>query len=189
LPVAEEMWRREVAMTKCDTRLCVSARNQSLKFTIGVGTPLLTALLIRLRFHLARAQKVPISPRISSFPPSFPKRVSFVPSNESCWKYCSDDPLFSLSLFLSLSLSLSLPFYPCRWHIYIFPTRSSRSNMVCDRYGTSNLFDSLLLLRKRITTPSNYFAFRIATMAVAMTTTRLRLRLRLGRCTQFCKSY
>jgi len=159
------MWRREVAMTKCDTRLCVSARNQSLKFTIGVGTPLLTALLIRLRFHLARAQKVPISPRISSFPPSFPKRVSFVPSNESCWKYCSDDPLF------------------------IFPTRSSRSNMVCDRYGTSNLFDSLLLLRKRITTPSNYFAFRIATMAVAMTTTRLRLRLRLGRCTQFCKSY
>jgi hypothetical protein len=99
LPVAEEMWRREVAMTKCDTRLCVSARNQSLKFTIGVGTPLLTALLIRLRFHLARAQKVPISPRISSFPPSFPKRVSFVPSNESCWKYCSDDPLFVLTWF------------------------------------------------------------------------------------------
>jgi len=154
-------------------RLRVFARNQSLKFTIGARRNAAFSGADSVTFSFGSRSKSAYF-AANQLPPSFPKRVCFVPSNESWWKYCSDDPLLSLSpLFIPLV------------NIYIFPTRSFRSNAVYDRYETSSLFDSLLLLRKRITVPSNYFAFRIATTAVAMTT-RLRLRLRLGR---FCKSH
>lgn len=141
----------------CEGERSDFVRDQSLEIIITAGEelPLLAAMLIRLRFSFGSRSKVPISSRISSFPHSSAgafHRDSFVRS-----KIAKIPRIPSLSR----NAYFSHPPQPSPFRVAY-----ARFTIVMEL----RLFDSLLLLRKRITGPSNYSVFRVAT-TTAMTMT------------------